>query len=213
MPWVPDSTTAGYLGPAASPQPLFDDAWDDFLHDLIAGVTGMPDTSVVPRWQPEEPVLPELHTDWVAFGVTNISTEFEPYQHHVDTGDSDLGNTVMSETEQDTILVSFYGPNVDRYFSYLRRGLYVEQNRAIMRANDVALLETTEPIRAPELIKLRWVNRLDVNLVLRKRCHFTYPVRNLVRAQAVIYGNDPRDDSVLEAPIDTGNVHQVAPLD
>jgi hypothetical protein len=58
MPFVPDSRTAGYLGPRDTPQQLVDGAWDDFLHDVIAGTTGLDPTLVRPRWQSEPPNIP-----------------------------------------------------------------------------------------------------------------------------------------------------------
>ena len=52
MAFVSDSRYKGYLGPHTTPQPLFGHPWEDFLHDLVTGVTGMPGDKVFPRWQP-----------------------------------------------------------------------------------------------------------------------------------------------------------------
>lgn len=206
MAWVPDSTSAGYLGPEASPQPVFDDDWDDFLHDVIAGVSGIDPTFVRPKWQPEPPDLPDFRNNWIAFGVTNIRTDFEPWVAHDYTGDGELGHDLLYENEINTVLCSIYGPNADRTFAYLRRGLYIEQNRALLRANSVGLVELTEPVRAPELIKQQWVNRFDTNVIFRRAINFVYAVRSLVQAKGTIYANDPLTTRVVEAPIDTGIV-------
>src|SRR5215472_15859820 len=74
MAWVPDSTTAGYLGPILGTGPVLqDDQWDDFLHDVLAGVSGLDPTMVRPRWQVVPPNVPDFKTDWLAFGITETT--------------------------------------------------------------------------------------------------------------------------------------------
>jgi hypothetical protein len=187
MAFVPDSRQAGYLGPQDDPQQLVDEAWEDFLHDVIAGCTGLDPTLVRPRWQPEPANIPTFGTDWVAFGVSSTEVDFNPAVIHVDDGD---GYDILQEHEVDTVLCAFYGPHAGRYTSYLRRGLFVHQNRAALRANAVGLVEVSAPQRAPELIKNQWLNRIDTEIRLRREIRFHYAVRNIVSAQGPITAED-----------------------
>ena len=189
MVWVPDSTTPGYLGPlpAPSPSPPSDDAWDDFLHDVIAGITGLDPALVRPRWQREPPNMPDFDTDWVGFGVIGTETGFEPAVIHVGQGD---GYDALQEQEVSNILCSFYGPHAARYASYLRRGFFVWQNRAMLRANAVGLIEISGTTAAPELVRNQWLNRVDLTVRLNREIRYDYAVRNIVRATGEIIAND-----------------------
>jgi hypothetical protein len=191
MTWVPDSTTPGYLGPRAapSPQPLEDQDWDNFLHDMLSGITGLDATLVRPRWQPEPPNMPDFGTDWLGFGVVNVDLDFCPATIHVSTSTDEY--EALQEHEIDTVLCSFYGPNCGRYASYLRRGLFLDQNRAIFRANAVGLVEITSFVAAPELVRERWFDRTDTNVILRREIRFDYSVRTITRAYGTIKANRP----------------------
>ena len=197
MVWVPDSTTPGYLGPRAapSPHPLYDDEWDNFLHDMIAGITGLESTLIRPRWQPEPPNMPDFNVDWVGFGVMSTEVDFCPAIVHVDTGTDEYD--ALQEHEIDTVLCSFYGLNCSRYASYLRRGLFLDQNRAIFRANAVGLVEVSAFTAAPELYKERWLDRIDTNVLLRREIRFDYSVRTIQRAYGTIKANRPLDSRTV----------------
>jgi hypothetical protein len=203
MPFVGDSRTPGFLGPNPSPHPLDDENWEDFLHDVIAGVTGLDPTLVRPRWQLEPPNMPDFHTDWVAFGVTDTQIDFAPAIIHIDEGE---GRDLLQEHEMDTVLCSFYGPNAMRYCSYLRRGLFIWQNRAMLRANAVGLVEVGTFTHAPELIREQWHNRIDTSVVMRREIRYDYNVRNIVRAQVDMNTNPPGETRILNRDIDTGFV-------
>ncbi|MFT2520511.1 hypothetical protein ACMWQB_30330, partial [Escherichia coli] len=62
------SATGGYLVPAVASPPLDDDDLDNLLHDMIAGISGLPRAMVRPRWQPTVPKQPEPGVNWCAFG-------------------------------------------------------------------------------------------------------------------------------------------------
>src|SRR5215471_2036708 len=154
MPFVTDSRFRGYLGPSTpGPNPLTDDPWEDFLHDIVAGITGLPDQMVRPRYQEEPPLRPDIHENWVAFGQMNTESDFAPVFYHISDGE---GYDALQQMEKATILCSFYGPQNERYCNYLQRGLWVDQNHAVMRANGVGLVEVSGKTRAAELVKQRW---------------------------------------------------------
>jgi hypothetical protein len=103
MTWQPDSTTAGFIGPNVSPTPLQDDAYDDLLHDLIAGITNISPDLIRPRWQPEPPPRPDISVNWVAFGITEVNQDWLPSTVHVDSGD---GFDAFQRFEVNTVLVT-----------------------------------------------------------------------------------------------------------
>src|SRR5215467_1338260 len=135
MAFVTDSRFAGYLGPVTPlPAPLEDNLWENFLHDWFAGVTGLPPDLVRPRWQFEPPLRPDINVDWMAFGTTSTRVDPYPVFIHVDKGH---GYDALQEMEECDILCSFYGPHNERIQSICRRGIWVDQNLAILRANAV----------------------------------------------------------------------------
>lgn len=207
MTWVPDSRQAGYLGPDTSPQPSHDVSWEDFLHDIIAGITGLDPTLVRPRWQPEPPDMPDLGVNWVAFGVTESQVDFEPWVGHNDAGNGGLGQDILQEHQVDTVMCSFYGPHAGRYASYLRRGFYIEQNRAVLRANAAGLVEVTALNRSPEYIRNQWLDRVDTNVIIRREIRFNYDVCTLIQATGLITANPPFNSTrILTTDFDTDEI-------
>jgi hypothetical protein len=207
MPFVTDSRFAGYLGPVTpGPAPLEDDSWEDFLHDVFAGVTGLDPTLVRPRWQEEPPLRPDISVDWMAFGTHATRTDFVPVTYHLDNvGD---GYDAMQEMEELDILCSFYGPNAEKYQSYCRRGLYVDQNQAVFRANAVGMVSTTGFTRAAELFKDRWWPRSDMTVTLRREVRYNYSVLNLLRARGIIDAQPPGRSDIIRDTFDTSQAPQ-----
>lgn len=203
MTFVTDSRIAGYLGP--QPQSPVGDDWENFLHDVIAGVTGLEPTLVRPRWQPESPNMPDFDVNWVSFGVTDIQFDFEPSVVHDYTANGGLGQDQLHDHEVDTILCSFYGPNAGQYVSFLRRGLFVWQNRAVLRANGAGLVEISSSNRAPEYIQDQWLQRVDVNLIIRREIRYNYNVTTILRSIGPVIGND-RGDRTITVDFDTNEI-------
>jgi hypothetical protein len=257
-----DSGEAGFLLPRQPPAPLFDDDWDDFLHDFFAGIVGFDPTLVRPRWEPEPAPRPDIDTDWCAFGVMSTTIDFDPAIVHIpalpptagstwdngasswDAGAStwdaaasraaagstwDNGATTWDngasawdvaaagngydalQTHQiETILCSFYGPSGDRFSSYLQRGIFLDQNRQILRANSAGLVEVSGVTRTAELIKERWWPRSDINVILRREIRYDYNVRNLVQSRGTITAQPPGETRLVEDDFDTGQAAAAA---
>lgn len=214
MAWVPDSRTSGYLGPTAQPTPSEDDAWDNFLHNLFAGVTNLPKGLVRPRWQVEPPVRPNIDINWLAFGVSEANELWRPSVTHfpgtaaadgTQASPSGDGFSLLQQHETSTVLCIFYGPHANALAGLLRDGLFIDQNQAVLRANGVAVVECGPRLRAPELFNQQWLNRVDMNVVFRREIRRVYPVLNLLQAQGTISANDPGARTV-EDQFDTDNV-------
>jgi hypothetical protein len=198
MPFVPDSTQAGFLGPVTDT--LEGIAWENFLQELVAGITGLDPALVRPRWQPVPPTTPNVSVDWVGCGITATEADWQPYMEH-----RDEGIDILRRHENVTYSCSFYGPHSADLAAILRDGILVEQNRAVLRVNAVGLTEVTEVRRATELFREQFRDRHDLNILLKREVRRTYNVRNLSRAIGTITATDFADRT-LESGFDTGDV-------
>jgi len=176
-----DSSVAGYLAPANSPAPLEDASFEDFLHDLFVGVSGMDPKLVRPRWQVEPPNQPT--GDWMAFGITRIAPDTYAAVIH-DAGGN--GSDQLQRHETVEVLISSYGPNASKNLSLLRDGLQVEQNRAVLTQNGMGLEATGEMIPVPTLAKNQWLRRYDLLFTMRRQILRSYPVLSLLSSQGTI---------------------------
>ncbi|MCT9071202.1 hypothetical protein N6G06_07475 [Cupriavidus gilardii] len=194
-----DSSTGGYLSPAVASPPLEDDALDDLLHDLVAGVTGLPGNMVRPRWQPTVPKQPEPSVNWCAIGVTVQTNDAGPAIQHDPTGD---GSDVYQRHQDIELLCTFYGPAANGYAQMLVDGLAIPQNSEHLGLNDMKFVSAGTIRAAPDLVNQQWVRRYDVTVALRRKITRTYPVLNLLSAQV-----KTETDSV--PPLDgTIDIHQ-----
>jgi len=175
-----DSSTGGYLSPAVGSPPLEDDALDDLLHDLVAGVTGLPGSMVRPRWQPTVPKQPEPSVNWCAIGVTVQTNDASPAIQHDPAGD---GSDVYQRHQDIELLCTFYGPAAKGYAQMLVDGLAIPQNNEQLGLNDMKFVSAGTIRAAPDLVNQQWVRRYDVTVALRRKITRTYPVLNLLSAQ------------------------------
>ncbi|MBB3006038.1 phage neck terminator protein [Cupriavidus alkaliphilus] len=173
------SATGGYLAPTA-PVPPEDDALDDLLQGLVAGVTGLPGNLVRPRWQPTVPKQPEPSVNWCALGVTEQENDAGPAIQHGPTGD---GHDEYQRHQDIRLLCTFYGPAAKGYAQRLADGLAIPQNREQLRPNDMAFVSASEIRATPDFVNQQWVRRYDLTLLLRRKITRTYPVLNLLSAQ------------------------------
>jgi hypothetical protein len=193
------SASGGYLLPAAAPAPVEGDAFEDFLHDVIQGITGMDATLIRPRWQDEPPNMPQASNTWCAFGIASWIPDTYAIEELDPAGDGSV-NLIRHETDE--LLASFYGPDAQRYASYLRDGLQVSQNRAALVAAGVGLVRTGNVVQVPSLVKERWQRRVDLPITVRRQILRNYPVMYLLTANAILYGEGA---PLITTPID---VHQ-----
>lgn len=170
-----DSTASGYLAPSSSP--VYDDALDDILQAATAGITGLPGNLVRPRWQPEMPQQPAFDVNWCALGVTR--TVVDTFAYH----SQDAESQAVERDETLYVMHSFYGPNAAGICERFRDGLEIPQNRAELRAQGVAIVEVEEARNLPALLKEKWVKRVDVTVVYRRRTSRVYPVRTITSGQ------------------------------
>lgn len=176
------SATGGYLAPTA-PVPPDDDALDDLLQEMVAGVTGLPGDLVRPRWQATVPKQPEPTVNWCALGITVQTNDAGPAIQHDPEGD---GSDTYIRHQDIELLCSFYGPAAKGYAQRLADGLAIPQNIEQIKLQDMAFVDASEIRPAPALVNQQWVKRYDLTLRLRRKITRTYPVLNIISADAVI---------------------------
>lgn len=192
------SATGGYLAPTA-PGPLEDDALDDLLQELVAGVTGLPGAMVRPRWQTTVPKQPEPSENWCAIGVNRQANDASPAIRH--DGDGDGSDDYIRHQEID-LLCSFYGPAGKGYAQRLADGMSIPQNSEQLAVNGMKFVRASDIQAAPTLINQQWNRRYDLTLTLRRKITRTYPVLNLLSAEV-----QSTTDSVPRVAATT-NIHQ-----
>lgn len=181
-----DSSTGGYLSPQ-SPLPLNDIDLRRFFHDVIAGITGLENTLVIPAWQRNPPPIPKIETDWCAYSFTRQVADNEPAQVQI----SDL-LCEMRTNEQIDLLCTFYGDNAQSLCSALRDGIYISQNREPMLLAGMGLVGVDAMQHVPEMKNERYYDRYDLTINIRREIRRQFPILTLLKAQGTIYADNDR---------------------
>lgn len=172
-----DSSTGGFLAPAAAPLPLQDAALENFISALLIGLTGFDQSLVRPAWQPEPPTTPTIGDDWVAHQIIDSEPDVNAVELHEATGD---GDSLLIRHEEITWRISSIGPNAWATAGLIRDGLQIAQNREALVAAGYGLVECGRAIPAPTLVKDRFRYRVDFSLVIRREIQRQYPVLQLL---------------------------------
>jgi hypothetical protein len=190
-----NSSTGGYLAPAAAPAPLEGAALNSFIQAWVVGITGMPGPMVRPRLQSEPPSVPQTGTAWVSIGIADRSADKFPYVRH-----DPVAGDQLSRHQMLGLLCSFYdnGTNgaAELYAGLMRDGCAIAQNREPLTLAGFALGSVGDTQVVPSLLKETWLYRVDVPLDLRRQIVRAYPVLDLVAGAATLYtdiglGPDP----------------------
>lgn len=193
------SATGGYIvptGQAVPPEENEDDAFLDFLHDVIQGITGLKAENIRPQFQLSPPTIPGRNIDWVGFGVTNRNPDQTGYEAH--SGDGD-GATALIVYEDADLICSFYGPRAENNATLLRSGLLIGQNRDVLTSAQVAIKRFAGPQRAPLLLKENWLYRSDLTVTLRRQIRRVYPILTIVEGHGIIVNDHPARSTPFEA--------------
>lgn len=191
------SASGGYIQPLST-APDYDQAFDDFLTAIVAGILDISNTLVRPRWQETPPKLPEPNVDWCAVGVMSSKPLSARAQIIHDKNGTIVapgdGTDVATFLERDDVLVSFYGPNAWKNAGLFDSGIRIPQNRYAFDAAGVGFVQTGTRRQASEMTpQKRWLNRVDMEITFDRVLQRTYPIYSLVSAHGVIHA----------APIDT----------
>ena len=192
-----DSSTGGYLLPGNPLLPAEDAPLDAIFQQMVVGITGLPGSLVRPRWQPVLPKQPEPNVDWCALGVMAQIADAGPAITHNKTGS---GSDDYVRHEDIEVLLTFYGPNGQRYAAQIRDGLCIPQNIEGLTKNQIAFVDAG-PIRTlPELVNQQWIRRFDLPLRFRRKVTRNYPIRNVLFADVHLFNDSRRVDELIPVP-------------
>jgi hypothetical protein len=170
----------------ASRLPLTGQALDDFMQQIVAGITGLPGDLVRPRWQVEPTTLPDIDTNWLAVGVTRSTPLGFPAAVEVYNPTTGAAFSQQSDQEEFELLCSAYGPAADAYAVAIRSGFMVAQNREALQLVGVGLVQTSGRTRLPTLLKEQWWMRVDITVTLRREVRNFYPVLSLLSGEVQV---------------------------
>lgn len=173
------SATGGYLSPTSG-APVEDDAFEDLICDVIAGISGIDRGNVRPRWQAKPPPFPKDDVTWCGAGIMESVADFSASTRHIGAG---AGSDEVVRHDTVRVVASFYGPLANSRAGLVRDGLCVSQNRDALRSASVAVLECTTLRTASDLLNERWVRRVDLDVIVRRAITRIYPILNLISAQ------------------------------
>ena len=165
------SATGGYLTPTNIA--LDDSALDDFIHDVLAGITGISNELVKPGFQIDAPPRPSININWCGFSILNRRTENMPW---FTQGDE---SGVLSTNELFDVQASFYGPNCRGFASTLRDGLQIAQNLEQIRIAGMAVTGSGDVLYSPELVNDKWFERADITINFNRNLSRSYDILSL----------------------------------
>jgi len=183
------SATGGYLQQVVGPLEGLD--LRRFIGTVLVGVSGFAPEMVRPAWQQNPPPVPNIDTNWMAFGITARRADNDPYQVEKDDGQ----RTLMLRHEELDIMLAFYGPDCLQKAAEVREGFELTQNTESLLLAGMAYIDLSDIIHAPELVNDRYFDRADTTLTIRREVRREYRILNFVSAYGAIHAN--RDITTL----------------
>lgn len=177
------SATGGYLQQVAGPLEGLD--LRRFIGTVLVGVSGFEPELVRPAWQQNPPPVPNIDTNWMAFGITARRADNDPYQVEKDDG----LRTLMLRHEELDIMLAFYGPDCLQKAAEVREGFELTQNTESLLLAGMAYIDLSDIIHAPELVNDRYFDRADTTLTIRREVRREYRILNFVSANGAIHAN------------------------
>lgn len=177
------SATGGYLRQTNSPVDNLD--FRRFIGTMLVGLSGLATNLVRPAWQPNPAPVPDIETDWMAFGQTSRRTDMYPF---VIEDENETGAEQIRHEEND-FLLTFYGPNCLGNAAELRDATDITQNQEALSLAGMAIVDYTDITHAPELVNERWFDRCDMTITIRREIRRQYTILTFVSANGVIKAN------------------------
>ena len=180
---MPNTSASGGALTPHGPDILDGQALNDFFQGWLVGITGIPGNLFRPRWQPEPPNIPVEGITWAAFGITARKSDVFAAEF---PDPSNPGYNVMRRHQILSILVSFYGPDAAMYADILNDGLQITQNLEVLSLNSMGMIETGDCTTVPELVKQKWLLRVDLPLRIRRQLVRNYSAETILSAGVTV---------------------------
>lgn len=169
------SATGGYLTPTSTngfPNNL---TLDQFIQTILVGISGLQGDLVRPKWQENPPKQPGIKTNWIAFRTALITPDTYEF-----TGMDLSGNPFTQRYQNLSVQCSIYGPDAANVAGVLRDGFQIAQNREAMNAVGLKFVNTGYPSLIPDFVNERWVQKYEMEIVLRQMVQRSYAILPLL---------------------------------
>lgn len=177
-----NSSTGGYVRPIST-QPLPRQLnFNQFIQTVLVGVSGLDGPLVRPKWQIAPPKQPDLATNWLAFGAAISKPDAGAF-----IGVNAEGANITQRHEQIDIPCSFYGPDAAEIAAIVRDGFQIPQNLEGLRSANMGFVETTLALHIPDLVNERFINRVEMTVVLRREVQRIYPILTILSATGRVH--------------------------
>ena len=162
----------------------------DFIQQLLVGLSTFDGSLVRPEWQKEPPKEPDIDTNWLAFGLTQASADFNAV-----VGLDEAGVAHLQRNEEIPISISVYGPDAYNNLGMIRDGFQLTQNLTTLRRAKIGFAYDTPAIHVPDFFNERWYDRWRFEIVVRRQIQRVYPILSFVSATGVIYTQTATDQN------------------
>lgn len=176
------SLTGGYLKPnqtTSLPQGL---SLTQFIQTVLVGISGISGTLVRPTWQQEPPKSAGIDANWIAFGLTEQAPDANLFTQ------TDLDGVTHTQRQYGLeVNCSIYGPDALDLASLITDGFQIQQNLDALKKANMGFVECSRASHQPDLLNQRWVNRIVMNIFLRRQINRTYPISSFIGANGTIH--------------------------
>lgn len=183
-----NSSTGGFLKPNPQP-PALDTTpagltFVQFIQQVLVGMSGFPGNLVRPQWQKEPPKQPDIDTDWLAFGLGDVTADNNAYVAIDSDGSNNPG---LQRNELVPITISVYGPKAYDNVTLIRDGFQLTQNLVSLRQAKVGFAYDNPARHLPDFFNERWYERWIMEIYLRRQVQRVYPILTFLSASGTIY--------------------------